>query len=141
MKGPNPAGIMTIACTCMPVRAVTARGLPLDPPCARSVVDRGVPQQESRMNIGFQVAIGAVSAVLALGSATAAEPYSRPLADAPGAAAALLKNQPRLPAPIFNVLTASLDAQGRVTIRCSADENPAYRAWREAAARRGVQER
>jgi hypothetical protein len=84
------------------------------------------------------------AAVLALAfaaGATAAEPVSRPLGDAPGAARAALKNQPRTPAPVVNVLSASLDAQGRVVVRCGESENPAFRAWRESLARRGVQER
>lgn len=84
------------------------------------------------------------AAVLIFGltaGAAAAEPVSRPLADAPGAAKAALKNPPRTPAPTVNVLSATLDAQGRVVVRCSEGESPAYRAWREAAARRGVQER
>lgn len=74
-------------------------------------------------------------------AAAAVEPVSRPLADPPGVAKAKIKDQPRMPAPTVHVLTASLDTHGRMEIRCSADENPAYRAWREAAARRGVQER
>ena len=84
------------------------------------------------------------AAVLALAFAAgagAAEPVSRPLGEAPGAAKAAVKNQPRTPAPTVNVLSASLDAQGRVVVRCGEAENPAFRAWRETLARRGVQER
>lgn len=84
------------------------------------------------------------AAVLILGVATCAsatEPVSRPLGDAPGAAKAALKNQPRTPAPAVNVLNASLDAQGRVVVRCGESENPAFRSWRESLARRGLQER
>lgn len=87
-----------------------------------------------------RTAIAVFALALAVG-ATAAEPVSRPLADAPGAAKAALKNQPRTPAPTVNVLSASLDAQGRVVVRCGESENPAFRAWRESLARRGVQER
>lgn len=75
------------------------------------------------------------------GAAGAAEPVSRPLADAPGAAKAQLRNLPRTPAPHLNVLSASLDAQGRIVLRCGEAENPAFRAWRETVARRGAEAR
>lgn len=75
------------------------------------------------------------------GAAVAAEPISRPLADVPGVTRPHVKQATRTPSPMVNVLRASLDAQGRISVTCSEAENPAYRAWRESAARRGVQER
>lgn len=85
----------------------------------------------------------AVAVLLALGAsaAAAAEPVSRQLAGSPASARAALKDLPRTPAPAVNVLTASLDAQGRVVVRCAEAENPAFRAWRERLSRNGGQER
>lgn len=86
----------------------------------------------------------AAAALLLLGAAGAAhalEPASRPLAGTPAQSRAVLKDQPRTPAPVVNVLTASLDAQGRVSVRCTDAENPAFRAWRERLSRDGGQER
>jgi len=42
---------------------------------------------------------------------------------------------------MMTVSSATLDAQGRVVIRCGEAENPAFRAWRERIARNGGQER
>lgn len=75
------------------------------------------------------------------GAAHAADPVSRPLGGSPALSKAALKEQPRMPPPAMTVLTASLDAQGRVVVRCSESENPAFRAWRERVGRGGGQER
>lgn len=86
----------------------------------------------------FRTALAAI--ILIGGAVHAATPISRSLGDQPGAAKARLKNQPRVPAPTMNVLTASLDAQGQVVIRCSEAENPAFRRWREQITRRGEEQ-
>jgi hypothetical protein len=75
------------------------------------------------------------------GAAQGAEPISRPLGGTPAMSKAALKDVPRLPPPMMTVSTATLDAQGRVVVRCGEAENPAFRAWRERIARNGGQER
>ena len=75
------------------------------------------------------------------GAALGAEPISRPLGGTPASWKAALKDAPRMPPPMMTVSSATLDAQGRVVIRCGEAENPAFRAWRERIARNGGQER
>lgn len=75
------------------------------------------------------------------GAAHAAEPVSRPLGGNPTTWKAALRDGPRMPPPAMTVSTATLDAQGRVVIRCGEAENPAFRAWRERIVRNGGQER
>jgi hypothetical protein len=74
-------------------------------------------------------------------AAAPAQPVSHRLAEGPEQARALLKDQPSRPAPAMNVLTASLDAEGRLSTHCAGAENPAFRAWSERLRRAGTQER
>lgn len=93
------------------------------------------------MTILHRAALAVLLALGVAGAANAAEPISRPLAGTAEQSRAASKDRPRMPAPVVNVLTASIDAQGRVVVRCSEAENPAFLAWRERMARSGRQER